>query len=399
LWFIGLFDKKISLFVNGRKTVFETLANNISKGDKVIWFHCASLGEFEQGRPILENVHQKFPKHKILLTFFSPSGYEPKKNFAGADVVTYLPLDTKSNAQRFLDVTQPELVIFVKYEFWPNILKALKKRQIKTLLVSAIFRKEQPFFNFFGKWMQKPLQTFTYFFVQDQNSKKLLKSIHFNNVTVSGDTRFDRVTQIKTQAHSLVFIEQFKNNQYTLVAGSTWKEDEANLVNYINNKATLKEKFIIAPHNINATAILELKKSIIKKTVLFSKMKEKDLSKATVFILDTIGLLSKVYAYANVVYVGGGYTKSGVHNILEPAVFGVPLLIGPEYSKFKEVKDLVALKAISVTHSKKEVAQVLESLFKNKSLRESQGKKAFKYVKQHQGGTQKISSYIIKIMK
>jgi len=393
---IAKFNKKLKLFVEGRNQTFQKLSNVISENDKVIWFHCASLGEFEQGRPILEKLKEQYPTYKIVLTFFSPSGYEVRKDYKLADVVCYLPLDTKLNARKFLDITHPELVFFVKYEFWPNILNELKKRSIKTLLVSGIFRKNQVFFKWYGGWMRKALNAFEHFFVQDENSKMLLHSINFNNVTVSGDTRFDRVYEITKQDNTLSFIEEFKDNKYTIVAGSTWKEDEELLVKYINNEASENEKFIIAPHNIKKEEIQKLKNSINKKVVLFSEKEQKELNKYQVFIIDTVGILTKIYSYANVAYVGGGYTKSGVHNVLEPATFGIPIVIGPNYHKFNEAIDLVNEEACFVISDSKKLSVLLSKLFQLKQFRETAGNNALKYVIDKTGATTKILYYLKK---
>ena len=393
---IAKFNKKLKLFVEGRNQTFQKLSNVISENDKVIWFHCASLGEFEQGRPILEKLKEQYPTYKIVLTFFSPSGYEVRKDYKLADVVCYLPLDTKLNARKFLDITHPELVFFVKYEFWPNILNELKKRSIKTLLVSGIFRKNQVFFKWYGGWMRKALNAFEHFFVQDKNSKILLHSINFNNVTVSGDTRFDRVYEITKQDNRLLFIEEFKDNKYTIVAGSTWKEDEELLVKYINNEASENEKFIIAPHNIKKEEIQKLKNSINKKVVLFSEKEQKELNKYQVFIIDTVGILTKIYSYATIAYVGGGYTKSGVHNVLEPATFGIPIVIGPNYHKFNEAIDLVNEEACFVISDSKKLSVLLSKLFQLKQFRETAGNNALKYVIDKTGATTKILYYLKK---
>ena len=390
---IALFNEKIKLFVNGRKESFEKIEKKISKDDKTIWIHCASLGEFEQGRPIIEKLKNKYPKHKIVLTFFSPSGYEVQKNYKMADVVCYLPLDTKGNARKFIKLVHPEIAIFVKYEFWPNILNELKKQHIETILVSGIFRKDQVFFKSFGGWMRKSLQTFSHFFVQDANSQKLLQSIDFNNVTVSGDTRFDRVFEITKQNNSLDFIEEFKQNKPTLVAGSTWKEGEKLLVNYINNKASSEEKFIIAPHNINPKEIKALQDLINKKTVLFSEKEHQNLKEAQVFIIDTIGILTKIYSYANIAYVGGGF-ETGLHNVLEPATFGVPIIIGPKFDKFKEAIDLVNLGGCIVINSQKEFNNQLHKLFSDVAYRQEKGSINQTYITQNIGATTKILEYI-----
>ena len=394
LKFVALFNKKINLFVEGRNETFQKLTASISKKDQVIWVHCASLGEFEQGRPVLEKLKEKHPSKKIVITFFSPSGYEIRKKYALADVVCYLPFDTPSNVSKFLEIVHPKIAIIVKYEFWPNLLKGLKEQHVKTILISGIFRKNQSFFKWYGSYMRKALKTFDFFFVQDENSKALLNSIHFKNVEVSGDTRFDRVFEITQQNNKLDFIAEFKNNTYTLVAGSTWKEDETLLVDYINNKATENEKFIIAPHNINVEEIQLLKKSIQKKTILYSEKETKNLSEYQVFIIDTVGILTKIYSYADIAYVGGGYTKSGVHNVLEPATFGVPIVIGPNYYKFKEATELVNGNACFVVDDSQKLTVLLESYYLNEKMRLDTGQKARNYVKSNIGATTKILNYL-----
>jgi len=388
---IALFDNKIKLFIAGRKESFvkiETLRNS-----KTIWFHAASLGEFEQARPIIEEIKNNYFEYKVLVTFFSPSGYEIRKNYDLADVVCYLPLDSKSNVRKFIQKVNPTLVLFIKYEFWPNLLNELKKNSIKTILVSGIFRKEQTFFKNYGNFMRQPLQAFHHFFVQDNTSKELLKSINFKNTTVTGDTRFDRVYKILEQENTLDFITDFKNNQYTIVAGSTWQEDEILLVHYINNKALENEKFIIAPHNMKQEAFIELKKSIHKKAVLFSEKEGKNLSEYTVFIIDTIGILTKIYAAADAAYVGGGL-KTGLHNILEPATFGIPVVIGNNYEKFKEATDLVALKGCISISNQDEFSNTFMKLNSDKNHRISTGKINQQYIQENRGATKIIMNYL-----
>lgn len=349
---IALFNHKLGLFVKGRKRVFQTLANHINPTDKVIWFHTASLGEFEQGLPVLEALKEKYPTHKFVLTFFSPSGYEVKKDSGVADIITYLPLDTKANAKKFLKLVHPELVVFVKYEFWPNYLAALKKQDIHTISISTIFRKSQVFFKSYGGWMRKSLCAFHHIFVQDETSQQLLHSIKYTDVTISGDTRFDRVLEILDRDNSLSFIEQFKNDTTTVVIGSSWQEDEAIFVPFIN-ASTENCKFIIAPHNIKPPEIQKLKNSINKSTILFSEREQhQDLSQFEVFIVNTIGILTKVYSYADIAYVGGGMGTTGLHNTLEPAVFGIPVVVGKNYTGFKEAEDLVQLGGIISVNSK-----------------------------------------------
>ena len=390
---IALFHKKMKLFVYGRKMSFQKL-DALKRDSKTIWIHASSLGEFEQGRPIIEKLKSENPTFKIVLTFFSPSGYEIQKNYQLTDVVCYLPMDTKKNVRKFLQVVNPSLAIFIKYEFWPNYLHGLKEQNIPTILVSGIFRKNQIFFRPIGEFMRTSLKAFDHFFVQDKTSKDLLKSIHLENATISGDTRFDRVYKILQQDNSLDFITTFKNNQYTVVAGSTWKEDEEIIVNYINTSDSENEKFIIAPHNINAKNIELLKKSIHKKVVLFSEREGKNLFEYDVFIIDTIGILTKIYASANAAYVGGGLTKNGVHNVLEPATFGVPIVIGPEYKKYKEVVDLVALNGCKVIVNQNEFSTIFTKLKSDKDYREKLGNINQNFIKDHIGATDTILKFI-----
>jgi 3-deoxy-D-manno-octulosonic-acid transferase len=388
---IALFNKKIKLFVDGRRETFHKIAD--LKKDKTIWLHAASLGEFEQAKPIIEDLKINYTQYKILVTFFSPSGYEVRKGYDLADVICYLPLDSKSNARKFIEQVKPSIAIFIKYEFWPNILNELKKKEVPAILVSGILREEQLFFKLYGGFMRKSLEAFDHFFVQDQKSKELLSSISFINVTIAGDTRFDRVSEILEQDNSLNFISEFKNNQYTMVAGSTWKEDEELLVQYINNEASENEKFIIAPHNIKTDAILELQKSINKKTVLYSAKEDKVLEEYQVFIIDTIGILTKIYASADVAYVGGGL-KTGLHNILEPATFGIPILIGNNYNKFKEAVDLVNIGGCISVKNQEEFTENLITLRNHESFRKRTGIINKRYIEDNLGATKLIMNYL-----
>ncbi len=394
---LASFNKKIKLFVDGRKETFEKLSA-INANDKVVWVHAASLGEFEQARPIIEELKVDYSKYKIVVTFFSPSGYEIRKNYPHADVLCYLPLDTKSNARKFIQQVDPSIAIMVKYEFWPNLLSELKDTNTPTILVSGIFRKKQSFFKWYGSFMRDKLKAFDFFFVQNKTSKELLNSINYQNTSVTGDTRFDRVYEILQQDNTLDFIDTFKNNTYTVVAGSTWKEDEELLVNYINNKATRKEKFIIAPHNIKPNQIQVLKNSILKKTVLFSEKDKVDLEEYQVFIIDTIGLLTKIYSYADVAYVGGGL-KTGLHNILEPATFGIPVIFGGyKYKKFKEATDLLEIGSVTIVTNKKELSTTFVSLNVNNDLRTQMGLTNYNYIKNNTGATKTIMNYIKKTL-
>ncbi len=384
----ALFNPKLRLFVQGRSAVFSDIKAAFSTEDKVVWFHCASLGEFEQGRPIMEQIKKDRPDLKILLTFFSPSGYEVRKNYKGADFICYLPLDTKKNATQFVDLLNLELAVFVKYEFWPNYLSQLKIKGVKTVLVSGIFRKNQVFFKWYGGWMRNVLQGMDHLFVQDNASKLLLNKIGVHQVTVSGDTRFDRVFEITKQDNYLDFIHEFVDGNYVLVAGSTWKDDEDLLVAYINDVARDDEKFIIAPHNINSQEIQKLQQSIQKKVVLFSEKKGKDLKGFQVFIVDTIGILTKIYSVASVAYIGGGFTKSGVHNVLEPATYGLPLVIGTNYSKFNEVIELLQEKGCFSIQNSAALNALLLRFYTDKNYRDLTGKNAYNYVRNNVGATQ-----------
>ena len=386
----GMFNHKIGLFVKGRKETFDKLSV-LKKDDQVIWIHAASLGEFEQARPIIEELKQTHSTYKIVVTFFSPSGYEIRKNYELAEVVCYLPFDTKGRVQKFLKLTNPKLAILVKYEFWPNLLAELKKQEITTILVSGIFRNTQQFFKSSGGWMRKALDTFDHFFLQNEASQKLLESIDLTNTSVSGDTRFDRVVRILEQDNSLDFIEEFINGKYTVIAGSTWPQDEELLANYINTSQD--EKFVIAPHNMNLKEISDLKESIEKKVILFSEKEHQTLADFDVMIVDTIGLLTKIYSYADAVYVGGAF-KTGLHNILEPATFGVPIVIGPEYSKFKEAVDLVALKGCISINNQDEFSSIFNQLKTDEDFRKETGEINQNYIQQNKGATKKIMEYI-----
>lgn len=389
---VANFSPKLKLFVDGRKNVFSKLQQKIGDQDKIIWVHTASLGEFEQGLPIIEKLKIAYPNYKILVTFFSPSGYEVKKNTPAADLVLYLPLDTKKNVRKFMELAKPKLAIFVKYEIWPNYLQELKKRQVPTLLISAIFKKRQVFFKSYGGFMRKGLHTFSHIFVQDKNSKDLLRSIEINNCTVAGDTRLDRVSEILERHNTLDFMAKFKQGTLCTVAGSTWPEDEAILLDYINT-SNEKMKFVIAPHNIKETHIQKLKGAITKKTILFSELDKEDTTDAEVLIIDTVGLLTKIYSYADIAYVGGGFA-TGLHNTLEPAVFGIPVLIGPEFNGFKEAEDLVALKGVLPVADKQELQTTLKELVQNSSFRKATGTLNANYINQNKGASIKILHHI-----
>lgn len=388
------FSPKMALFVNGRRGVFATLETKIKSSDKTIWFHAASLGEYEQGLPVLEKMRAAYPNHKIVLTFFSPSGFEVRKNNTVADITIYLPLDTQKNARHFLKVVHPELAFFIKYEYWPNYLNELKKNQVPTYLISGIFRENQLFFKWYGGFYRKALDAFNHFFVQNSKSKALLLQLGKTNVTVSGDTRFDRVAAILEKDNSLDFVSEFKNNTLTVVIGSSWPKDENALIDFINTSKH-KVKFIIAPHNIKAEQIQELKNSISKKTILFSEKASKNLAEYDVFIIDTIGILTKIYSYADIAYVGGGFGTAGLHNILEPATFGVPILIGPNYARFSEAVALVNMGGCLSVNSKKELEETLALLLQNEAVRHEKGHICSTFVTMNKGATPLILKTIL----
>ncbi|GGI56630.1 3-deoxy-D-manno-octulosonic acid transferase [Winogradskyella haliclonae] len=394
---LSLFNQKIRLGVSGRKSTFKILSNNISRLDKTIWMHCASLGEFEQGLPVLQELKIKYPSHKIVVSFFSPSGYEVKKNTSNADAVVYLPLDTPKNAKRFIDSIHPDLILFVKYEVWPNIILEAKKRGIKSLLISATFRPSQSYFKWYGHLMRNALFSFEHIFTQDENSKKLIERIGYKSVSVSGDTRFDRViNQLKTD-NTVDFIEEFTKNNTTIVFGSSWPADDALFIPFINSTSNDSVKYIIAPHNIKASYVDSITKQLKLKTVCFSNMHGKDLSEYNVFILDTIGYLGKVYSYADVAYVGGAAGNTGLHNILEPAVFGTPIIIGKNHKKFPEAEKLVQLNGVSVVKNSNELNNILSSFIKDEKLRKEQGNINLGFVQDNKGAVKKILTHIKKV--
>lgn len=390
---VALFSPKIQLFTEGRKNVFAILEEKIKATDKTIWFHSASLGEYEQGLPVIEKVKEKYPSHKIIVTFFSPSGYEVRKNNTIADVTLYLPLDTRSNARKFLRLVHPEKAFFIKYEFWLNYLNELNKNKTPTYLISGIFRDSQMFFKWYGGFYRRALKTFTYFFVQNESSKEKIEGLGFQNVIVSGDTRFDRVNTILERDNSIDFIENFKNNQPVIIIGSSWPKDEELLIKYING-APENVKFIIAPHNIKPDQISDLKSQITKRTILFSEKENVDLSQFQVFIINTIGLLTKIYSYGTIAYVGGGFGNPGIHNILEPATFGIPIVIGPNYANFAEAVQLVTLGGCIVISNQDELNASLDRLINDPNFLIEKGKIARLFIKENKGATETIMQII-----
>ncbi len=390
---VALFNQKIRLGVNGRKHTFDILESSISKDDMVIWMHCASLGEYEQGLPVLKALKIKYTDYKTVVSFFSPSGYEVKKDSNDIDTAVYIPLDTPKNAKRFLNLVNPKLIVFVKYDIWPNILLEAKKRQLKSILISATFRPQQPYFKWYGKLMRKALFTFEHIFTQDENSKQLIESIGYNSVSVSGDTRFDRVSSQLKMNNTVSFIKDFIEDKTTIVFGSSWPADDSLFIPFINSNTHKNVKYIIAPHTIKDSYIDTLVNQIDLKVIRFSEMQGKSLSDYNVFILDTIGYLSRVYSYADIVYIGGGAGHTGLHNILEPAVFGTPILIGKNYKKFPEAKALIDLKGVLSVTNAKDMGLNLQKLINSKETRQEIGQINYNYIKKNTGAVDQILDY------
>lgn len=391
---IALFNPKLKLGIEGRSKSFQILEDSIKSEDETFWFHCASLGEYEQGLPVFKELRKRYPNHKIVLTFFSPSGYEIRKKTDVADVVVYLPMDTKTNAKRFLDLVHPELTVFVKYDIWPNYLLELKGRNLKAILISALFRRNQSYFKLYGTMMRKALSAFEHIFVQDESSQSLLKSIGFNNITKAGDTRFDRVSQQLEQDNNLTFIEKFKGNELCIVFGSSWPEDEELLVDFINQNGSKGLKYIIAPHNIKTKQIKELTSKLKVETVLFSEKEDKDLSNYSVFVIDTIGLLSKIYSYADIAYVGGAMGTTGLHNILEPAVFGVPIIIGKNHEKFPEAKQMISEAGVVSISDYDELSARLLEFLNDPSKRLQFGQLNSQFIQDQKGAVIQIIDFV-----
>lgn len=391
---LGMFSPKMKAFVDGRKGLFKKLEQQMAGKQNVIWMHCASLGEYEQGLPVLEKLATKYPKTNLVVSFFSPSGYEIKHKSAKADVVTYLPLDTKANAQRFLDLVNPKLAIFVKYEVWPNFFLELQERQIPNLMVSALFRKEQAFFKPTGKLLLKALKTVDWIFVQNRSSLQLLNSHGFENTSQSGDTRFDRVSHQIEQDNKLDFMEQFCSGQTTLVIGSSWPEDEAVFLDFLNSEAAKQLKTIVAPHSMNPKGIERLAAALGDKAVRFTEAEGQDLQKAKILILDTVGYLTKVYYYADIAYVGGAMGNTGLHNILEPATFGVPIIIGKNFEDFPEAVKLLDLAGLYAVDSAAGFTEIMTKMLADEKFRSQTGMICEHYINSNTGATAKIMDKI-----
>jgi 3-deoxy-D-manno-octulosonic-acid transferase len=389
-WLAGTaspFNEKVRLWINGRKNWFEILKQKISSQERYVWVHCASLGEFEQGRPVIEAIRKEKPHVKIIITFFSPSGYEVRKNYPMADIICYLPPDTPGNAEKFIRMVDPAVVIFVKYEFWYNYLTVLGKKKIPLYLISGIFHRDQLFFKWYGVFFRRMLDNFTWFFVQDHKSLELLETLGIQNVTVAGDTRFDRVAEISESAKHITQLEQFRGNEKLLLAGSSWRQDEEIISEYIRRFPD-RMKWIFAPHEIDSGNIERIIKLFKVKCARFSRFTAND-ADARVLIIDNIGMLSSAYRYADIAAVGGGFRK-GIHNILEPASWGVPVLFGPEHLKFREAVELIKLGGAFSFKNYSSFKEIIEKLLQDEQFLRKSAETAREYILKNAGATRKI---------
>ncbi|MDP1744763.1 MAG: glycosyltransferase N-terminal domain-containing protein [Bacteroidota bacterium] len=397
----SLFNPKAKLWIEGRKNIFKKLQTQLSTlnsqhqtpDSKLIWFHCASLGEFEQGRPLMEKIKKKQPETKILLTFFSPSGYEIRKSYVGADYIFYLPMDTPSSAKKFIEIVKPEIAIFVKYEFWFNYLNELKKQHVPTYLTCGIFREDHYFFKNYSAWFRKQLNVFTHFYLQDESSLNSLNSIGYHNTTVTGDTRFDRVFEISKNVKQIDIVRQFVTDKKVFIAGSTWGED-LKIISDFNFKVG-DYKLIIAPHEIDETNIQSTIQQFNSSTIVrYSQANEQNIKTADVLIIDNIGMLSSLYQYGTIAFIGGGFGKN-IHNILEPATFGLPIIFGPKYHNFIEAKELIQLGGAFSISSSEEFKKTVDLLSKPEALTKA-ASASKNYVLSNIGATDKILRSIFK---
>ncbi|GAA0871349.1 glycosyltransferase N-terminal domain-containing protein [Gangjinia marincola] len=390
-------NPKLRLFVEGRKNIFKTLENSDLTQKKTIWVHAASLGEYEQAVPVLQEIRHRLSDHFIVLTFFSPSGYENKKMSPLADLITYLPLDTPKNAERFMQIVNPDLSFFIKYDIWPNYLQQLKKLKGKTYLVSGAFKKTQLYFKWYGGFMRKALNAFDYIFLQNQASQQLLHSIDITETIVSGDTRFDRVAHQIEQDNTLSFIEDFVKDQLCIVCGSTWPEDEKILIDFINSPIVQENriKIVIAPHQINDKHINQLEEKLAVSSFRYSNLNGQTPQQVNVLIIDAIGFLTRAYSYADIAYVGGAMGDTGLHNILEPATFGIPIVIGQHFDDFPEAKKLRQLAGLYSVASAKELQDIMIKLIMDEKFRRQTGMICGHYINSNTGATRIIMEHVM----
>ena len=397
----SLFNRKAGLWVKGRKNIFRDIekavnSSPIPHSSSLAWFHCSSLGEFEQARPLIEKVKIQNPKSKILITFFSPSGYDICKNFDGADFIFYLPMDTKNNVSRFIDIVNPSLVFFVKYEFWYNYLSELYKRKIPIYLVSANFRQEQ-FTGIYGRYLRKVLGFFSRIYVQNESSEKILNGQHIQNVIVSGDLRYDKVVQTALNPKKISLVEHFKSNCRIFIAGSTWNNDEGIIADC--QLPTTGWKLIIVPHEINEEHIRKIE-SLFKGSLRYSYISKEPVStaldklqEAKVLIIDNIGMLSNLYQYADIAYIGGGF-GSGIHNILEAVAFGVPVIFGPNHHKFPEANEIIEQGGGFSISDANDLKKAMDLLLSDEKILKMASMTCRNFVGQRKGATEKILSGI-----
>ena len=388
----ALFSDKPAKMVKGHREVFDLLKSKIDRNARYIWFHAASLGEFEQGRPLIERIRKEYPQYKILQTFFSPSGYEVRKNYDGADIVCYLPIDTPSNVKKFVDLVNPCMVFFVKYEFWQNYLNTLYKKGIPVYSVSSIFRPGQIFFRWYGKSYQRVLKTFAHLFVQNEESKTLLAGIGVNHTTVVGDTRFDRVLDICAAAKQLPLVQKFKGDALTFVAGSSWGPDEDIFIPYFN--AHPEMKLIIAPHVVSDGHLKEIESKLQRSCIRYTQATEENVGQADCLIIDCYGLLSSIYRYGEISYIGGGFGV-GIHNVLEAAVYGIPVIFGPNNKKFREAQHLLANKGGFEIQGSEDFEQLMNKFLNDEAYLKESGKAAGDYVKGNAGAMEKIMKRVV----
>lgn len=389
---MSLWNRKAKLWIRGRRKWYSHLQAVIGQDDKVIWFHCASLGEFEQGRPVIEVFRQHFPSHKIVLTFFSPSGYEKRKDYPGVDYVMYLPLDTRRNARRMVELLSPELVFFIKYEFWYHFLKQLKTKQVPVYLASGNFRSDQLFFKWYGGWYRKILGAFSHIFVQKEDSRLLLEKIGYNGVTVAGDTRFDRVSVLRTSEYAHPLLETFAGGATVIVAGSTWEKDEQ-LLAHAYKELSGDLRWIIAPHELSKEHIATLQKRF-PESVLFTELKEELPTGTRAVIVDSIGQLSYLYRYGTLAYIGGGFGK-GIHNILEAATYGLPVIFGPRYEKFSEAVELASLGGARLVNNEEELLFTIDEQLKDPILLKTTSEISGTFVSARVGATSAILDFVL----
>lgn len=383
----ALRNPKARKLAEGQKSIFPYLEKEVTKEGEYIWIHASSLGEFEQGRPLIEELKKQYPDKKIALTFFSPSGYEVRKNYPLADLVCYLPFDLPHNVCRFLDLLRPSIAIFIKYEFWGNYLRELRRRQIPTYIISAIFRPDQIFFRPYGGLFRRMLRTYAHLYVQNETSRELLAGIGIHNVSVVGDTRFDRVVDIRRQAKKLPIAEAFSAGRQVLIAGSSWPKDEDIFIDYFNRHPELR--LIIAPHEIHESHITEILGKLKRPAVRYTQTNEAEAATADCLIVDCFGLLSSIYQYGQMAYIGGGFGV-GIHNVPEAAVYGIPVVFGPNYRKFQEAKDLIADQGAFSISTPDEFEKLMQHFENGEEYRRQCGENAATYIYTHTGATKTI---------